>query len=329
MIVQVAEIWVTLLVAFFFGCAAGAIVFRLIARSPAATVQWALAEALGRSGDLMRGRPGLAPLWRPQRRPGRRVALPVESTEAEPVWEVARRTVASADPHQAAVEEDAPLLPAFLGMPEADFDEALEAEPEAEASSREIGPDRRRDVPPVRKFAREVSWPLPSDAPALPAAKDQLVRAVERGNDQREQPRPVRPPRAAPPQPLPLSRADGEDMADGVEIRRPAMLSEPRNGVPDNLQRIRGVGERNEVRLNQLGIFHFSQIASWTPAELRWIGQKLAFPERIEHDDWVGQAIVLASGGETGFTKSAERRRARRRYRRDAEAGDDGPEEES
>jgi len=101
-------------------------------------------------------------------------------------------------------------------------------------------------------------------------------------------------------------------VADEIVPMRPASLAEPRNGVPDNLQRIRGIGERNEMRLNNLGIFHFGQIAAWTPAEMRWVAQQLAFPERIERDDWVGQAIILASGGDTGFTKSAERRRARR-----------------
>ncbi len=101
-------------------------------------------------------------------------------------------------------------------------------------------------------------------------------------------------------------------LADDIVPMRPASLAEPRNGVPDNLQRIRGIGERNEIRLNNLGIFHFGQIAAWTPAEMRWVAQQLAFPERIERDDWVGQAIILASGGDTGFTKSAERRRARR-----------------
>lgn len=110
-----------------------------------------------------------------------------------------------------------------------------------------------------------------------------------------------------------------------VVAKRPVSLAEPRNGVPDNLQRIRGIGERNEMRLNALGIYHFGQIASWTPAEILWVSQQLAFPERIERDDWVGQAIVLASGGDTGFTKSAERRRARRRQQesRKAEHHDD------
>ena len=103
--------------------------------------------------------------------------------------------------------------------------------------------------------------------------------------------------------------------ADGVVPTRPSGLPAPRGGVPDNLTRIRGIGERNEILLNSLGIYHYGQIAAWTPAEMRWIGQYLAFPERIERDDWQGQAMVLATGGETGFEKSAERRRRRRQQR--------------
>ena len=88
-------------------------------------------------------------------------------------------------------------------------------------------------------------------------------------------------------------------------------LPGPRNGVPDDLQRIRGIGRRNEELLNDLGIFHFGQIAAWTPAEARWVGAFLAFPERIERDDWIGQATILASGGSTGYVKGADRRKAK------------------
>jgi predicted flap endonuclease-1-like 5' DNA nuclease len=112
---------------------------------------------------------------------------------------------------------------------------------------------------------------------------------------------------------------------EGMLPKRPAALVAPRNGVPDDLQRIAGIGERNERRLNELGIYHFGQIAAWTPAEILWVAQQLAFPDRIERDDWVGQATILASGGETGFVKSADRRRARRLLLRDtllAEPGD-------
>jgi predicted flap endonuclease-1-like 5' DNA nuclease len=111
--------------------------------------------------------------------------------------------------------------------------------------------------------------------------------------------------------------ADGEAVAavNGVEAAplqpfldlpamRPAGLPAPRNGVADDLQRIRGIGRRNEQLLNSLGIFHFGQIAAWTPAEARWVAAFLAFPERIERDDWIGQATILASGGHTGYVKS-------------------------
>lgn len=111
---------------------------------------------------------------------------------------------------------------------------------------------------------------------------------------------------------VPLGEAgERSDDAD-TTVARPAALSAPRNSVPDDLQRIRGVGRRIEQRLNALGIFHFGQIAAWTPAEMRWVAQQLAFPDRIERDDWIGQAIVLAAGGRTDFVKSADRRRRRR-----------------
>jgi predicted flap endonuclease-1-like 5' DNA nuclease len=84
---------------------------------------------------------------------------------------------------------------------------------------------------------------------------------------------------------------------------RPMGLAQPRNGIPDNLQKIRGIGRRNEQLLHSLGIYHFGQIAAWTPAEARWVAAFLSFPERIERDDWIGQATVLASGGDTGYVK--------------------------
>ncbi len=103
--------------------------------------------------------------------------------------------------------------------------------------------------------------------------------------------------------------------SEDTTMARPAALAAPRNSVPDDLQRIRGIGRRIEHRLNALGIFHFGQIAAWTPAEMRWMAQRLAFPERIERDDWIGQAIILAAGGDTGFVKSVDRRRAQRRQK--------------
>lgn len=75
---------------------------------------------------------------------------------------------------------------------------------------------------------------------------------------------------------------------------RPPALPGPRSGVGDDLRRIRGIGPQNATRLNALGIYHLDQIAAWTPAEARWVGAYLAFPGRIEREDWMGQAKALA-----------------------------------
>lgn len=90
-------------------------------------------------------------------------------------------------------------------------------------------------------------------------------------------------------------------------MMRPAWLAEPRSSVPDNLQRIRGIGERNEELLHSLGIFHFGQIAAWTPAEMRWVAARLTFPESIEGYKWIEQAMMLASGGDPSKLTSTNR----------------------
>ena len=88
--------------------------------------------------------------------------------------------------------------------------------------------------------------------------------------------------------------------ADPVRTR-PAGLDAPRGGTADDLKRIKGIGRVNEKKLNDLGIWHFDQIAAWTDAETAWIGAYLDFPDRIEREDWVGQAATLAAGGTTDF----------------------------
>ncbi|MGD1886817.1 MAG: hypothetical protein ACFB01_06795 [Cohaesibacteraceae bacterium] len=99
--------------------------------------------------------------------------------------------------------------------------------------------------------------------------------------------------------------ASNEDKANAVGTR-PSALAGPTGGTKDNLQRIKGVGKVNEGKLNDLGIYHFAQIAEWTPSEARWVGTYLAFAGRIEREDWVGQAKVLADGGETDFAKRVD-----------------------
>lgn len=65
-------------------------------------------------------------------------------------------------------------------------------------------------------------------------------------------------------------------------------------GKADNLQEISGVGPKLEKTLNKLGFWHFSQIASWKKADVAIVDDELSFKGRIERDDWIKQAKVLA-----------------------------------
>ncbi len=61
----------------------------------------------------------------------------------------------------------------------------------------------------------------------------------------------------------------------------------------DDLTRIKGIGKQIEARLNELGIFTFEQLSKLTDEDIRELAEVLAFPGRIERDDWVGQARRL------------------------------------
>ncbi|WP_372426792.1 NADH-quinone oxidoreductase subunit NuoE [Salinarimonas chemoclinalis] len=87
--------------------------------------------------------------------------------------------------------------------------------------------------------------------------------------------------------------ASAEDKANAVGAR-PAGLDAPRGGTADDLKRILGIGPANEKKLNGLGIFHFDQIAAWERPQVRWVGTYLAFPGRIDRENWVEQARALA-----------------------------------
>lgn len=89
-----------------------------------------------------------------------------------------------------------------------------------------------------------------------------------------------------------------------VEAARPVALAAARAGGADDLKRIKGIGPKLEVLCNTLGFFHFDQIAGWTAAELAWVNSNLeGFKGRATRDQWVEQAKLLATGGETEFSK--------------------------
>ncbi|MDK3072380.1 NADH-quinone oxidoreductase subunit E [Sedimentitalea sp. JM2-8] len=90
---------------------------------------------------------------------------------------------------------------------------------------------------------------------------------------------------------------------DAEEGRKPRLLKAARDGKPDDLKLIKGVGPKLESVLHDVGIFHFDQIAAWTADEVVWADQNLVgFKGRVSRDNWVEQARTLAEGGETEFS---------------------------
>ena len=79
-----------------------------------------------------------------------------------------------------------------------------------------------------------------------------------------------------------------------VEAERPIALEKPVAGAPDDLTIIGGIGPKIQEVLNELGIFHYDQIAAWSPENISWIDNHLNFSGRIAREGWVEQAAILS-----------------------------------
>jgi NADH-quinone oxidoreductase subunit E len=114
----------------------------------------------------------------------------------------------------------------------------------------------------------------------------------------------------AAPEPAPVaasasaSASATPDVETAEDAARPEALSSARAGGADDLKMIKGVGPKLEIMLNELGFYHFDQIAAWSAAEVAWVNDNLAgFKGRVSRDNWVEQASKLATGQETEFSK--------------------------
>lgn len=92
----------------------------------------------------------------------------------------------------------------------------------------------------------------------------------------------------------PVAEAPAEAAAEPSGTA-PELFAEAPEKV-DDLKQITGVGPALEEKLNKLGVYTFAQVASWNPDQIAWIDDTLSFKGRVERDDWVGQAELLAAG---------------------------------
>ena len=73
----------------------------------------------------------------------------------------------------------------------------------------------------------------------------------------------------------------------------------------DDLKLISGIAKVLENRLNEFGIYTFKQIMEWKPNEIEEFSRLLTFKERIERDDWQGQARFFYNKKKKGTLQAA------------------------
>lgn len=87
----------------------------------------------------------------------------------------------------------------------------------------------------------------------------------------------------------------------------PARLSGPRGGKADDLKEIEGIGPAMEKLVNDMGFFHFDQIATWSEGDVAWVDANMKnFKGRITRDRWVAQAKIIVNEGLAAFRERAK-----------------------
>ena len=83
-----------------------------------------------------------------------------------------------------------------------------------------------------------------------------------------------------------------EDLPPVTDSAGYEVLSGPR-GVADDLKKLAHVSPTIEKKFNDLGIFHYWQIAAFTPEAAHKIGEEVGLPGRME--SWIAQAKALSA----------------------------------
>jgi len=208
-------------------------------------------------------------------RPGEKPRATEPPAAAEPVAVIEPEPVAVAEPVAAAIEpEPAPVLP----LPEPVAPPQPELEPEL-AASYPPAPEPVEFDEDAAMRAIEGGWSRRqtralSDAPELAdvgAAVSAAQVAVEK-----------------------ILARNGVPAGRQAATGKPRGLPRPRNDRADNLSRIKGLTGLDESTLNNLGVFHFDQIAAWDQKEVLWLENHAFARGRIGRETWQEQARALA-----------------------------------
>ncbi len=142
---------------------------------------------------------------------------------------------------------------------------------------------------PAKKAAAKPAAKKTATKPAAKAAKKSVAKPATAAT-------------AAKPKPAKSATAEAASAATTAE-KKPRTMKAPRKAGADDLKLLKGVGPKLENTLNEMGFYHFDQVAKWGEAEIAWVDARLKFKGRITRDGWIDQAKILAEGGETEFSQ--------------------------
>ncbi len=196
---------------------------------------------------------------------------------------------------------DQALEPDTSASQNAETASAAAADTSAPAKAIKTQPTKRlpgQDELSARKGSWKYEGAAAEEAGGVPVAKKAPAHEAGAANETAA-PEPV-----TKPEPTRKVRGEGAKSASKPESAgmtaddKPELLSAPREGGGDDLKLISGVGPKLEQALNDMGVWHFDQVARWRKKEVEWVDSQLRFKGRIERDGWVAQAKTLAKGGE-------------------------------
>lgn len=193
-----------------------------------------------------------------------------------------------------------------MGMPWGAADRI--PKPEVAADHGHAAPEAAPAAAPVAPVAEAAplmaavvtSEPVAAPVAAAPVAAAPVAAAPVAAAPVAEAPAPAPAAKAAP-----KAKAAPAPAAEGGV--KPKALKAARKGVADDLKVIEGIGPALERLLNENGIFHIDQIASWGAAEVEWMdGNLKGFKGRVTRDKWVAQAKLIGEVGIEEFLRRAK-----------------------
>ncbi len=145
--------------------------------------------------------------------------------------------------------------------------------------------------------APEAASPAPTQPQILPAVWAAMANAgLVKDLEARGSGKPLAPDEMARLK-LEASRTQPNFLLAFSAAQEPELLAAPRNGAADDLSLIWGVADKLAEKLNAMGIWHFDQIAKWSPAHVAWFeAEMVGFSGRVMRDKWIEQCEKLSSG---------------------------------